>query len=442
MDDLTAPHSMDAEQALLGALLHTNALNDEVCGFLRSEHFYDPVHGRIYEQARTLIERGALADAVTLKNRFEKDGGLEEIGGVQYLAVLVEQAAVFNGARQYARLIRDLSDKRVLGSLFESLRSELNEGETRDIIEAAEQSLSEITDSEEGEHEITAGNALRQALVSPGEFVQTGLSEFDENRLLTSGLIIVAGRSSAGKSALTCDLVLRAAQNGRSSAIFTNEMPATQIAMRWASTLCGVPYFNIMFDKMSPSDRADVDRQIAALDDLPLKIVEVPGVGIAGLRSHIRRWKRDQIKSGRKIGLVAIDYLQNISAKGGSLYERTSAIALGLQTLQLALKVPVVVACQLKRLTDGQKIIKPTIDSLRDSGKIEEVADKVLLLHRDSYYAQREPVCEDMQMEMSRSQRALSKLVEVDIAKNRQGPLANIKLIGDLPKNRFTDWSE
>jgi len=436
----TAPSNIGAEQAFLGALLYDNDLAHSVAGFLKPEHFYDPVHGRIFEAASERINQGKLADAVALKGVLGTDPGLLEMGGVEYLAVLIESAANSAAAVEYAKLIREASDKRILALLLNNLLAEIPEGEAKAVIETAEQRLAEMTDAEEGEHEITAGAALREALQSPGEFVETGLAKFDEYRLLTAGLIVIAGRSSMGKSALTVDLAMRAAQRGRASVVFTNEMPATQISMRWAATLSGVPYFNIMFDNMTNSDRQRVGEQIAALDALPLKIVEVPGVGIGGLRSRIRRWKRDQMKAGRKIGVVAIDYLQNISADGGSLYERTSAIALGLQTLQLALKVPVVVACQIKRLTDGQKASRPAIDSLRDSGKIEEVADKVILLHRDSYYAEREPEENDPSKEMERKTRALSKEVDVDLAKNRQGPLAKIKLIADLPTNTFRDY--
>jgi len=132
--------------------------------------------------------------------------------------------------------------------------------------------------------------------------------------------------------------------------------------------------------------------------------------------------------------------LQNIGGAGGSIYERTSDIALGLQTIQLTFGVPLVVACQLSRAAEHEKDKRPSIRHLRDSGKIEEVADKIILVCRDAYYAEREPEESDTSKEMERRERAASRLVEADVAKNRQGALGKVKLLGDMACNRFEDW--
>lgn len=435
-----APHDIDAEQAFLGALLFDNRIG-EATEWLAVDHFYDPVHARIFSRAIALIERGQIADPVVINNALANDAGLKEVGGATYLAVLVESAAVGPAAIEYARIVKEQADKRRLMELGRLLVGSASNASvpSSELVELTEAELSALADQEEGENEVGLAEALSAALATPTTYVETGLVEFDEDRVLAPGLIILGGRSSMGKSALMLALCHAAAKRGQACLIPSNEMPASQIALRIAAIETGVPYVAALSGRVTAGERKRLDRVIAELGELPITILEVPGVGISGLRSRIRRWKRAQIKASRKLGLVGLDYLQNIPGKGGSLYEKTSDVAHGLQSIQLSSGLCLVVGCQLGRAAESEKDKRPSLRHLRDSGKIEEVADKVLLVYRDAYYAEREPIQDDVAAEIRRKERALSKVVEIDLAKNRQGPLKKFELIADMSLNKFED---
>lgn len=432
-------HSLDAEQAFLGALLYDNALLDQT-EWLDGAHFYDPVHGRIFDWCRERIARGQLADAVTLNKQADADAGLKEIGGSEYLAVLLESASASAAAIEYARMVRDLSQRRILQSLFETLSKDVADTEARDLVDRAEERLAEISGSAIAQSIRTPGDALRQVLADPIKPIPTGLVDLDDYGVLIPGVCIVGGRSSMGKSSLVVDLYHRAARRGYASIFLSNEMTDRQVSSRLAGAITGTEYEAIHKGKLDPKQREAVAKAADELDTLPMTTVEAPGVTLGGLRSIIRRWKREQEKAGNKIGVVCVDYLQNIHAEGNSLYEKMSVVALGLQTIALSLDVCLVVACQLSREAEREKDKHPSIRHLRDSGKIEEIADSVLLLYRDSYYAAREPECEDVGEEQDRLNRARSFETEVDVAKNRHGAIGKISLWADLKTNRYDNW--
>lgn len=436
----TAPHDLDAEQALLGALLYENSLLDQI-EWITPDDFYDPVHVRIFEHAKTRIERGNRADAVTVFNEMREDEGLLSLGGATYLAVLVESAADIAAAPEYGKIVQDLSRRRNLAAFGSDIEHAARSGEESgvEIIERAERGLAVLSDTESRTNIVSLGSALRSALNQPIHYAETDLTEFQDNRILAPGLIILAGRSSMGKSALLLYACYSAASLGQSCLILTNEMPEEQIALRIAATMTGIPYVSAINGWISEEQKIQLDQAVDEVDRLPLKIVDVAGESISAMRSIIRRWKRAEVKAGRKIGLVGLDYLQNIPGQGNSLYEKTSNIAGDLQTMQRNLDICLAVGCQIGRANEKEKDKRPAIHNLRDSGKIEEVADKILLVYRDAYYAEREPVQDDVAAEIRRKERALSKVVEIDLAKNRQGPLKKFELIADMSLNKFED---
>jgi len=278
-EPITAPHNLDAEQALLGAMLYDNAVFHRVADWLKVEHFYDPVHGRIFDAAARQINAGSVCDAVTLKSRFEKDDGLADLGGTEYISELVAGACFGDAAVGYAKIVFELSRRRELMQIGRELvdassdDADLNPIE---LVEATERRLAELTGTEEGEACFTAGEALRAALGAPVEFIETGLAGFDDLRAIAPGLTIIGGRSSMGKSALLCDLVLRSAQRGRSALMLSNEMNARQIASRWAATLTGVPYFHIMNGTMHRDQADRVAEFLPEIDRLPVPLIECP----------------------------------------------------------------------------------------------------------------------------------------------------------------------
>lgn len=441
MDQDDTQHNLDAEQAILGTLLFNNDALDEVTARLSADHFYDPVHARIFETTSGLIAKGGLADPVTLKQYFEQDEGLQEIGGVNYLAALASTWVPNESIPAYAELVRDHADKRALSQLFRGLDRQLEDATAKTVIEDCERQLAELTEVQEGEAEYTAGEALRAALDDPDVYVPVGLEDLDEARVLAPGLTFIAGRSSMGKSALSLACVYYAAKRGFAGLVLTNEMTAKQISMRWAAMETGIPYSWMKRGRLNNTDREKVVEALERIDALPLTIVESFGLGVAGLRARIRRWKRAQQKAERKLGIVCIDYLQNIAHAGrGSLYEETSRICGDLQTMQLTFQLPIIVSSQISRAAESEKDKRPSLRHLRDSGKIEEVADVVMLMYREAYYAEREPEKADPAEEMERMTRAQSRRVSVDVAKNRHGELSRFDLIGKLSTNSFEDW--
>jgi replicative DNA helicase len=438
----TLPHSIEAEQALLGAVLYDNALIEDI-GWLDPVHFYDPVHGRIFEWCRATVNQGRLADAVTLNKAAQNEAGLADIGGASYLAVLLETACDEAAAVEYAHLIEDFSKLRAFIGALQAGLADAETSESADqSIETLEAKLAELSGTTREINSISAGDALRKALENPVEALPTGLNDLDSMNVIAPSLIVVAGRSSMGKSAFTLDLACRTADRGMASLVLSNEMTDRQIAARLASRYCGVPYTDILHGKAYGEDRGRVVDTLEKLDALPLTIIGIPGAGVPAIQAITRRWKRDQAKAGRGIGIVALDYIQNVKGEGNSLYESMSGIATGLQTMQLKLDVTLIAACQINRANENQKDKSPTLAQLRDSGKIEEVADSVILLHRESYYADREKPKDDAVEEGERRSRAASREVTADIAKNRHGAIGKISLWADLRLNLFDNWSE
>jgi replicative DNA helicase len=439
---MTDLHSIEAEQAIIGALLDDNSCID-VVEDLTSDEFYDPLHGSIFDWATGRIRKGQIADVMVLHKEPAFKDRLADVGGANFLAALLEGSAGSHAAASaYAQMVTDFSKKRSLDRLLsEALEgiSAADGGEA--LIEGLEASLAELSGTAKEIESVAPGDALRALLDNPVLPIPTGLPDLDRSTVIAAGLVFIAGRSSMGKSALLLDVVRRTALNGYDALILTNEMTPGQISARWSSTLSGVPYTEIIRGTLGKDSRGSVEHVISDLEKLPVTIISIDGMGVPAVRALVRRWKRGVMKAGRKVGVVAIDYLQNMQGEGNGLYEVTSKIVKDLQTMQKQLDLTLLVACQMARVSDNVKDKRPYIHQLRDSGKIEEVADAVLLVHRDSYYAAREPERDDPGEEADRMNRAGSKLVEVDIAKFRHGALGKIKFCADLRFNRFDNWS-
>lgn len=444
---MTEPlHSLDAEQAFLGTLLCENALAGET-DWLDAAHFYDPTHARLYSWCAEFIARGQRADAVTLTKRADADAGLTEIGGSGYLAGLMADSVGVPAAVEYARMIRDMAERRALAALLDGVKADLPNDTARDLIERAEAGLAEITGSAVDTREVTLAGAISEVLAEiddPRPRTVTGLVDLDDmlGGFRDGGYYVIAGRSSMGKTALGLECARRVAMRGKSTLFVSIEMPRVEVAARLMSTASGVHYRDILRGRVDPDQRFKLDDEAKRLAAMPLTIMDVPGVTVSALRSRIRRWKRTEIKAGRKPGLVVVDYLQLIRAEhSGSLYERTSGVSRSLKPMLRELELPGVVLCQLSRESEKDGTSKrPAIRHLRDSGAIEEDADAIMLLYRDSYYAEREAKESDTDEEDERRMRAMSREVECDVAKNRQGAIGKVSLWADLPLNKFDNW--
>lgn len=442
------PHNIEAEQAFLGALLYDNEVLDRA-GFLHADHFYDPVHARIYEAARERIAAGQLADAVTLKSRFERDEGLNEIGGPVYLAELERDGPSAASAPEYARLVFDLAIRRAIIALAGAAIKRAGEGDLdtpgSDLIAEIEAELFHLSESGQRDNrETNAGDALEAVLNDPGDGVKCGLRDLDEQLggFRAGAVYVLAGRSSMGKSALGLEIARRIAADGKASAILSLEMPPGEVAARLAATNTGIAYRDMLRGRMTREEREAARREVKALRETPLAIMDVPGLKPSSLRSRLRRWKRAQVKAERSLGVAVVDYLQLMDAEqSGSIYERVSSLSRSLKPIARDLGLPLIVLSQLSRESEKDGANKrPASRHLRDSGAIEEDADAIVLVYRDAYYAEREPPHDDVSKEADRRSRANSMKLEADVAKNRQGAVGRVDLWADVRFNRFKDW--
>ena len=475
----TPPANIEAEQALLGAILVNNAAYHRVAEFLRAEHFAEGVHGRIYAAITKLMERGQLANPVTLKNLFDQDGALAEIGGAQYLARLAASVVTIINAEDYGRTIHDLFLRRQLISIGEEVVNEAYEHDldrqANQQIEAAEKRLFDLAESGQSEGGfqpfITAlGAAILQAesaFKRSGKTSGVSTGFLDLDKLLggfhPSDLIILAGRPSMGKTALATNIGFNAARayrpgkapDGRTIAedgavlgFFSLEMSAEQLAMRILSEESGVPSNNIRKGEVS---HEDFDRFVQAsqkLATVPFFVDDTPALSITGLRTRARRLLRQQ-----GLGLIIVDYLQLLRGSERASENRVqeiSEITRGLKALAKELNVPVLALSQLSRAVEAREDKRPMLSDLRESGSIEQDADVVMFVFREEYYLSRaEPMRrpeendERFNMRYDDWQQRLQQVhgtAEVLIAKQRHGPIGKVTLRFAHDTTRFENF--
>jgi replicative DNA helicase len=465
----TPPHNLEAEQSLLGAILVNNEAWDRVAGFLEPEHFFEAVHARIYEAAASLIRAGKLASPVTLKTYFERDSGLNEIGGPVYLARLAAAAATIINAEEYGRLIYELALRRRLIGLGTDVVNDAFDAApdtgARDIIETAEQALYELAETGKyGQGFQPFGVALTQAIDMAAAAYQRdgglsgiscGLKDIDEKMggLQPSDLIILAGRPSMGKTALATNVAYHVAKSYRAEhqadgsvkhldggvvAFFSLEMSAEQLATRIIAEQSEIPSERIRRGKIAEDDFHRLVEVSRELQSLPLYIDATGGLTIAQLAARARRLKRQ-----RGLGLVVVDYLQLLAgsfrrASEGRVQE-VSEITTGLKALAKELNVPILAMSQLSRQVENREDKRPQLADLRESGSIEQDADVVLFIYREEYYHQRrEPRPGTAEyLEWQELGEKITGIAEVIIGKQRHGPTGSIQLHFDAALTKF-----
>lgn len=475
----TPPANIEAEQALLGAILVNNTAYHRVSEFLKPEHFAEGVHGRIFAAIAKLMERGQLANPVTLKNLFDQDGALAEIGGAQYLARLAASVVTIINAADYGRSIHDLFLRRQLISIGEDV---VNEAYEHDLdrqatqqIETAEKRLFDL--AETGQFEggfqpfinalstaiLQAETAFKRSGRTSG--VSTGFLDLDKllGGLHPSDLVILAGRPSMGKTALATNIGFNAARaykagkapDGRTIAedgavlgFFSLEMSAEQLATRILSEESGVPSNNIRKGEVS---HEDFDRFVQAsqrLATVPFFVDDTPALSIAGLRTRARRLLRQQ-----GLGMIIVDYLQLLRGSESSPENRVqeiSEITRGLKALAKELNVPVLALSQLSRAVEAREDKRPMLSDLRESGSIEQDADVVMFVFREEYYLSRaEPMRrpeesdERFNMRYDDWKQRLEQVhgtAEILVAKQRHGPIGKVTLRFAHDTTRFENF--
>jgi replicative DNA helicase len=476
------PHNIEAEAALLGALMIDNRLVEDVQLKLKADHFFEPLHGRIYEAVLRLADKNMIANPVTLKPLFEADEAMKELGGPAYLAQLTGSGAALIGARDFAAQIYDLALLRELvgvgRDMVEQALDTSEEIDPKGLVEQAEVALYKVAEQggESGgtksfaQATLMAVQQAEKAQNSGGHIsgVTTGLTDVNARTggLQRSDLLILAGRPGMGKTSLATNIAFNAAQRwvrdmedgiapekslGAKVAFFSLEMSADQLATRVLAEQSGVVGSKIRKGELSRDEFNQFARAAGELENLPLFIDDTPGLTIASLRTRARRMQR---KHG--IGLIIVDYLQLLSGggKGGNdnRVQEISEISRGLKTLAKELNVPVLALSQLSRAVEQREDKKPQLSDLRESGSIEQDADIVLFVYREEYYvASREPkkpiegddakifeAYEQWQRDMER----VYQMSELIVAKQRHGATGKVRLKFDAKITRFSDHAE
>ena len=460
------PHNLEAEQALLGALLVDNRALENVGDIVKAEHFFSPVHQRIYDAIAKMSDRGQNADPITLKPYFENDAELEDRGGAQYLADLASSVITVVNAPNYARFIRDMHMRRELITIGQDLVNEAFESDidanAQDCLETAEARLFEMGETGgQGEGGFitmrdataTAIEIAEKAFKADGKVtgVTTGLRDLDKKLggMHHSDLIIVAGRPSMGKTALATTIAFNAAKayaesGGKEGGIvgfFSLEMSADQLATRLLSDLAEISGDRIRRGEFNKDDFHRLAEQSTRLAQIPLFIDDTAALSITAVRTRARRMKR---KHG--LGMIVVDYLQLLRGTGSRQSENrvleVSEITRGLKAIAKELSIPVIALSQLSRAVEQREDKRPQLSDLRESGSIEQDADVVMFVYREQYYVEREKPNEADAAKMAEWQNRMTtvhNVAEAVIGKARHGPIGIVEMYFDAQYTRFKD---
>jgi replicative DNA helicase len=470
-----APHNLEAEQALLGAILVNNEAHDRVSSFLEAHHFYDPLHQQIFETLSKLIASGKQATPITLRTFFETAEPIDATTTVPvYLGKLAVNATTIINARDYGRTIHDLYTRRQLIVIGEDVVNNAFDS-TIDLppkaqIEDAETRLFSLAETDKyGQGFLAFNNALTTAIEMAGNAykrdghlsgIATRFTGLDAKMggLQSSDLIVLAGRPSMGKTALATNIAFNVARaraqsmkgaadmtpedpshDGAVVGFFSLEMSAEQLATRILSEQAGIPSEKIrrgMIDEPEFKRLVEVSQEMAAI---PLFIDQTGGLSIAQLSARARKLKRQQ-----GLGLLIVDYLQlmtGTSNKSDNRVQEVSQITTGLKALAKELNIPIIALSQLSRAVENREDKRPQLADLRESGSIEQDADIVMFVFREEYYLERLKPQEgtiEFQDWMAKMQ-LVSGRAEVIIGKQRHGPIGTVQLQFDGNVTRFSD---
>lgn len=461
-DGESTPYNLEAEQSLLGAMLLNNGSLEYVGDFLRPHHFADAVHGQIFEAIVRLIDRGQVADPITLKDYFDKNEALQPVGGARYLVDLVQSVVSVISVGDYGRLIYDLFLRRQLMGIGEemvlSARTHELDLNAAQQIEDAEKKLFDLA---------TTGNVsggfkkLTEALTESINMAQiaknqdshivgvtTGFIDLDKllGGLHPSDLLIIAGRPSMGKTILATNIAFNAAvaakeenENGASVAFFSLEMSAEQLATRILGTESGISSDRMRRGEISMDDFPKIVEVSRHLQSIPLYIDDTPALTVSALRTRARRLKRQE-----GLGLIVIDYLQLIEGGGSNRradnrVQELSDITRSLKALAKELNVPIVALSQLSRAVEQREDKRPQLADLRESGSIEQDADVVMFIFREEYYEVRKqpPPGTDEHTKWQARMSQIANQAEVIVAKQRHGPVNTVRLYFEGTLTRF-----
>ena len=458
------PSNLEAEQALLGSILVNNDIIDEISTIINPTSFYDPAHTKIYEVIEALNNKGMIANPITLKNYFEKDNMLNEVGGTEYLVKLTRFSSSTKQAIDYAKVIHEMYLRRELVLISDNLSSETldsKEQSAERIIENTEKSLFDLAERGSFSQSFLKFNQALDQTIEMATLamkndkgivgVPTGLTDLDEKLggLHKSDLIIIAGRPSMGKTALATNIAYHAAQTLMSKqekssvAFFSLEMSSEQLSTRILSEQAKIKSDDIRRGKVTEEE---INRYIETsrnIYNLPLFIDETPAITIATLSNRARR-----IKRLFGLSLIVVDYIQLMRAsslnRSDGRVQEISEITQGLKALAKELGVPVLALSQLSRAVEQRDDKQPQLADLRESGSIEQDADVVMFVYREAYYLERkQPKLGSIEhAEWQSKMNDVNGLADIILGKQRHGPTGVVKVEFEGIYTKFKDLNK
>ena len=475
------PFNIDAEQVLLGNLMVNNEDLNKVSDFLSKEHFYVPVHQKIYDAIQKFHDKGVLANPVTLKNYFDQDESLKEHGGPKYLADLAGLSLGIVNMHDYGKAIYELALKRDLISIGKEIVNDARQSSidlsAHDQIERAEKKLYDLsTDDIERNKGFSqlktplqgAINKAQLAFQNKGRVsgIATDFTDLDEilGGFQNSDLIIMAGRPSMGKTAVSVNLAYNACRNlvanhenmlkedekgelkgskPKSVGFFSLEMSSEQIATRMLSMVSGVSSTKLRTGHIDEDEFSDIAIATKKLQDLPFYIDDTPSISVAALRTKARRLKRMH-----NLGIIIVDYLQLMRADNSkremNRVQEISEITQGLKAIAKELDIPVIALSQLSRAVEQREDKRPLLSDLRESGSIEQDSDIVIFIYREEYYLMRKKPKEGTEQyaKWQADMESVSNITELIISKHRNGPIGSVRLFFDAHYTRFSNLTQ
>jgi len=437
-DDRLPPQDLHAEQSVLGGMLLSKDAIADCVEVLRSADFYRPAHEAIFDAVLGLYGRGEPADAITVSDELSKRGDLQRVGGQAYLHQLIQSVPTAANAGYYGQIVAERAVLRRLveaGTRIVQLGYAQGGGDVEDIVNAAQAEVYAVADKRGGEDYHVLGDILEAAVDeiehasgSSGEMtgVPTGFTDFDAltNGLHPGQMIVVAARPAVGKSTWALDIARSAAiKHKQATVVFSLEMSRTEITMRLLSAEAGIQLQHMRKGTMRDEDWTRLARTMGEVSDAPLFIDDSPNMSLMEIRAKCRR-----LKQRNNLRLVIIDYLQLMSSgkRVESRQQEVSEFSRALKLLAKELEVPVIALSQLNRGPEQRTDKKPQMSDLRESGSIEQDADMVILLHRESLYERESP----------REGEA-----DLIVAKHRNGPTDTIVVAFQGHYSRFTNMA-
>lgn len=458
------PHNVEAEQNVLGLLLVNNENLTKIADLLKGEYFYLPIHQKIYEGIIKLVDKGLVSDPITIKNYFTKEAifSNSQTNSYEYLLKLVEEAELNSDIKTLTLSIYETYVRRKIINLGENYiikaKDQNFEYEAENLIEGMEHELYQLgtdqtynsktyslTESIKGALEKIEKSLKNKSKISGVETGYTDLNSYTGG-FQPSDLIIIAGRPSMGKTALTVNIALRAAKSfvkecadsknieKKCVCFFSLEMSAEQLASRILAIETKIDGARIRVGKVSKEEFKDLSEQMSTLSNIPIIIDDSPALTISAIRTKARRMKRQN-----NLAMLVIDYLQLISINKSreNRVQEIAEISQGLKSIAKELDIPVITASQLSRAVELREDKRPLLSDLRESGNIEQDADIVIFIYREEYYLSRKIPSSDEKklLEWQEKMEKVENIAEIMISKQRNGPIGNLSLRYD---NRTT----